>query len=105
MSRKRVALLLNAFVLPGLGQLYLGRKLKGIIILLLTNLLLLLALFLLLKAATPLIAAQMTSGRLNPGELMSGLESLAGYGRSLLAAFAVVWGYALFDSYRSSPDA
>lgn len=29
MNRKRTALLLSALVLPGLGQLYLGRKVTG----------------------------------------------------------------------------
>ena len=98
-------MLLNALVLPGLGQLYLGSKLKGIVIILLVNLFLLLALFMLLKAASPLIAAQMVSGRISPDELLSGLESIAGYGRSLLAAFILVWGYALFDivTHRNEP--
>lgn len=99
MNRKTRALLLNAFILPGVGQLYLGRKLKGIVMILLLNLLLLLALFVLLKAASPAIAAQMMSGRISPDELLSGLESVAGYGRSLLAAFALLWGYGLCDIF------
>lgn len=105
MNRRTRALLLNAFILPGAGQLYMGSKLKGIAIILLVNLLLLLALFVLLKAASPLIAAQMTSGRISPDELLSGLENVAGYGRALLAAFVLLWGYALLDIYRSSSEA
>ena len=41
MNRRRTALLLNGLVLPGLGQLYLGRKTIGIAIIMLVNLLLL----------------------------------------------------------------
>jgi len=105
MNRKARALLLNAFILPGLGQLYLGRKIKGIVIILLVNLLLLLALFVLFKAASPMIAARMTSGRISPDELLSGLESVAGYGRSLLAALLLLWGYGLFDLFSTPPEA
>jgi predicted RND superfamily exporter protein len=105
MNRKTRALLLNAFVLPGLGQLYLDRKLKGIVIILLVNLLLLLALFVLLKAASPMIAAQMASGRISPEELLSGLESVAVHGRPLLAAFVLLWGYGLFDIFTTPPEA
>ena len=100
MSRKVRALLLNAFVLPGLGQLYLGRKVIGIAILLLVNFLLLLALFVVLKGASPLIAAQMTSGTLGSGDIIAALDSVAGYGRALLAAIVAVWVYALVDIIR-----
>lgn len=101
MSRTARALLLNAFVLPGLGQLYVGRKVAGIAILLLVNLLLLLALFVLLKGASPLIAAKMTSGSLASGDILAALDSVAGYGRALLFAFVLVWGFALVDLLRN----
>jgi len=100
MSRKMRALLLNAFVLPGLGQLYLGRKVVGIALIMLVNLLLLLALFVVLKGASPLIAAKLTSGSLGSAETLSALDSVAGYGRALLAAIAAVWGFALVDIIR-----
>lgn len=100
MSRTVRALLLNAFVLPGLGQLYLGRKVAGIALILLVNLLLLLALFVVLKGASPLIAAKMTSGSLGSAEVLAALEGVSGYGRALLCAFVVVWGYALIDLFR-----
>jgi TM2 domain-containing membrane protein YozV len=43
------AALLSAFVFPGLGQLYKGRRLKGGILLILVNILLLVALALVLR--------------------------------------------------------
>jgi len=45
MKRPLIALALSAFVLPGLGQLYLGRKIKGGILLVAVNLLLLASFF------------------------------------------------------------
>ena len=62
MKCKIKAILLNALVLPGLGQLYLGRKIMGVSLIMLINLLLLMALFVGLKGASPLIAAKMISG-------------------------------------------
>jgi TM2 domain-containing membrane protein YozV len=82
MNRKRTALLLNALVLPGLGQLYLGRKAIGIAIILLVNLLLLLGLFVLLKGLAPVIAAQAVS---------------SGFGKALLGGFALLWLASLID--------
>jgi hypothetical protein len=99
MSRKVWALLLNAFVLPGLGQIYLGRKAAGITLILLVNLLLFLALFVLFKGASPLIASRMTSGSLGSGDILAALDSVAGYGRALLTAIALVWIYAIADIF------
>ena len=103
MNRRTIALLLNAFLLPGLGQLYLGRKVVGIVILLVANLFLLLGLFLLLKGAAPLIAAQMATGKIDPAEVLAAIDSVAGYGRALLFAFVLLWGYALVDLLKNGP--
>ena len=62
MKKKLTALLLSALVLPGLGQLYLGRKIAGGIILVLVNLVLLLALFVLLRGLSPVIASRIAGG-------------------------------------------
>jgi len=97
MNRKRTALLLSALVLPGLGQLYLGRKAIGIAIILLVNLLLLLALFVMLKALAPVIAAQAVSGNVNVEEIYSSLQGSTGFGRALLAGFAVAWILSVVD--------
>lgn len=105
MKRKWIALLLTALVLPGLGQLYLGRKVKGIILLLLVNLLMLLALFVLLKGLSPVIAAKIASGTVGTGEVLAGLQGVSGFGRALLAAFGVVWGYSVIDILKSGDEA
>ena len=103
MNRKTIALLLNAFLLPGLGQIYLGRKVAGIVILMLANLFLLLGLFVLLKGASPVIATQMATGKIDPAEVLAAIDSVAGSGRALLFAFVLLWGYALVDVIKNGP--
>lgn len=105
MNRKRTALLLNALVLPGLGQLYLGRKAIGIAVIMLVNLLLLLALFVLLKGLAPAIAAQAVSGKVSAEEIHAALLGSAGFGKALLAGFALLWACALADIMRHRDDA
>jgi hypothetical protein len=97
MKRKWIALLLSALVLPGLGQIYLGRKVKGIAILLIVNLLMLLALFVLLKGLNPAIATRIASGTVSTGEVLAGLQVVSGFGKALLAAFGLVWGFSVVD--------
>jgi hypothetical protein len=89
--------MLSALVLPGLGQLYLGRKGRGIILILLVNLLLLLSVFVLLKGLSPVIASRMISGTIGSREILSSLQEATGFGRALLAGFALLWVYSVAD--------
>jgi len=102
MKRKMTALLLSALVLPGLGQLYLGRKAVGGSIIVIVNLVLILALFVVLRGLSPLIAAQIAGGAISitPSEVMKGLEGETGFGKAVLAAFFVVWTFSLVDILR-----
>jgi hypothetical protein len=105
MKRKQIALLLSALVLPGLGHLYLGRRTRGIVIILVINLLMLLALFVLFTGLAPVIAARFASGApLTPDEVLAGLRGASGLGRGLLALFALVWGWAIIDCARTPDD-
>jgi hypothetical protein len=104
MNRKRTALLLNALVLPGLGQLYLGRKVTGTAIIMLVNLLLLLALFVLMKGLAPVIAARAVSGSLGAQEVHAALHGVAGFGKALLAGFALLWAFSIIDAARFRKD-
>lgn len=104
MTRKTKALLMNAFLIPGAGQLYLGRKLSGMILILIIHLFMLLAVTIIMKGAAPAIAEQISTGSLNNALLMSGMQQVAGYGRSLIAAFLLTWGYALVDIARTKTD-
>lgn len=104
MSRKSTALLLTALVVPGLGHLYLGRKAAGIAIILLVNLLLLCGLFVLLKGLAPVIAAQAVPGAISAAEVQAALGGVTGFGKGLLAGFALLWGFAIIDISRFRED-
>lgn len=102
MNKKLTALLLSALVLPGLGQLYLGRKMVGGIIVVLVNLLLILALFVLLRALSPVIASRIAGGAISitPSEVMQALDGATGFGKGVLAAFFAVWAFSVVDILR-----
>jgi TM2 domain-containing membrane protein YozV len=102
MTRKQTALLLSALVLPGLGQLYLGRKVAGVAIIMVLNLLLLLALFVVLKGLGPVIAARaaISTVTVSPDEVVAALKGVSGFGKGLLAAFALVWTFSVADLLR-----
>ena len=105
MKRKTKAILMNILILPGLGQIYLGRRVIGLALIMVVNLLLLLALFMLLKGASPLIAAKVTSGGISTTEIVTALDSVAGFGKGLLASLVAVWVFALADLVRNSDEA
>lgn len=102
MNRKIKALLLSAFVLPGLGQLYLGRKTVGGILLVLINLLLLMALFVLLKGLSPVIASQIAGDAvsISSADVIKALEGATGFGKAVLASFLIVWTFSIVDIIR-----
>lgn len=97
MKRKLLALLLNAFVLPGAGQLYLGSKIKGVVLIMAVNLLLLCALFFVLKVMSPVIAAQISGAPLTTSQILEGVQPYSFWAKLLLAGFFGVWGYGLVD--------
>lgn len=102
MKRKMTALLLSGLVLPGLGQLYLGRKAVGGILVVIVNLILLLALFVLLRGLSPVIASQIAGGAISisPSEVLKSLEGASGFGKVVLVAFFLVWAFSLADILR-----
>jgi len=92
------AALLSAFVLPGLGQLYKGDRVKGVIIIVLVNIFLLLALVLVLREMAPLILAAKMSGEIDAGKVLKHLQAAGPTARLLLAAFCGLWLYGLIDA-------
>jgi TM2 domain-containing membrane protein YozV len=106
MNKKVTALLLSALVLPGLGQLYLGRKMVGGILIVLVNLVLLLALFVLLRGLSPVIAAQIAGGAITitPSEVITALDGAAGFGKVVLIAFCAVWLFSVADILKPRPE-
>lgn len=99
MKRPLVALLLSALILPGLGQLYLGRRHKAIALIMAVNLLLLVSFFFVMKAASPLIGAHLTGTPLTAALILEKLQPYASWAKLLLAAFFALWGFALVDLF------
>lgn len=103
MNKKIKALLLSALVLPGLGQLYLGRKVTGGIIIVLVNFVLLLGLFVMLRALSPVIANQIAGGAISitPSEVMKSLDGATVFGKAVLGSFVLLWTFSIVDVIRS----
>jgi len=103
MHKNFKAVLLSALVLPGLGQLYKGEKLKGGICLILVNIFLLAALFLVMKGMGSFLLTAKISGT---GEALKVLESikqespLVGW---LLSGFVLLWFAAIIDAAVAKP--
>lgn len=96
------AFLLSAFVLPGLGQLYKGDRLKGIVLIILVNIFLLTSLFLVLQGIGPLIASSYLSTPPETARLVEQLQGQSPAARWLLGAFVAVWIYAAVDAALST---
>lgn len=96
------ALLLSAFVLPGIGQLYKGEKIKGAIFLVLVNIFLLASLFIVLKKMGSFLVTARISG---PQEALNLLDTITKSSPEigwLLAGFTLLWGIAVVDA--AKPD-
>lgn len=92
------AALLSAFLLPGIGQLYKGEKVKGAVFLALVNIFLLAALFIVMKKMGSFLVTARVSG---PQEALKLLDSITGSSPEigwLLAGFTVLWGIAVVDA-------
>src|SRR5512142_2819269 len=91
-------MLLSAFLLPGIGQLYKGEKIKGAIFLVLVNIFLLASLFIVLKKMGNFLLTARLSG---PQEALKLLDSITASSPEigwLLAGFALLWGVAVVDA-------
>ena len=103
MHRNIKAVLLSALVLPGMGQLYKGEKIKGGIFLVLVNIFLLAALFLVMKGMGNFLLTAKISGT---GEALKVLETikrdspLVGW---LLTGFVFLWFASIVDAALSKP--
>jgi TM2 domain-containing membrane protein YozV len=92
------AALLSALVLPGLGQLYKGERIKGVLLIVIVNIFIMVALYMLIRNVAPLIVASQMNGVLDTRLI---LERLHGGGpaiRLLLAAFCGLWMFSWIDA-------
>lgn len=92
------AALLSAFVLPGLGQLYKGARIKGGIMIALVNFFLLAALFLVMQGMGELLVTARLSGMAAAERVVDGLRGKGPAVRILLASFSVFWAYGVVDA-------
>jgi hypothetical protein len=97
MNKRIKCVALSAFVLPGLGQLCHGRRLKGGLMILLDNVFILGALFIALRSAGKLMLAGRT-GQLDPEKVLAGIQTDAPYVRWMLGAFLLLWVYGVVDA-------
>lgn len=101
------ALLLSAFVLPGIGQLYKGEKVKGAIFLSLINIFLLAALFIVLRKMGSFLVTARISGPQEALDLLDRITKSSPEIGWLLAGFSLLWGAAVVDAarpVRQKPD-
>lgn len=92
------AMLLSALVLPGIGQLYKGEKVKGVVFLVLVNIFLLASLFIVLRKMGSFLLTARISG---PQEALNLLDSITKSSPEigwLLSGFALLWGIAVVDA-------
>ncbi len=92
------AALLSGLVLPGLGQLYKGCKLKGIVMISLVNVFILIALAYVLKGAGRIFIATGAAGKPDIARILTDLQRETPEARWLLAAFFIVWAYGIVDA-------
>jgi hypothetical protein len=97
MNKKIKSVALSALVLPGLGQLYLGRRVKGGVMILLDNLFILAGLFIGLRSAGKLMLASKV-GTVDPEQVLAGIKADNPYATWVLGGFLVLWVYGVVDA-------
>lgn len=97
MNRKLKGILLSALVLPGLGQLFLGHKVKGGVMILLDNVFILGALFTTLRAMGKFLLAGRGQAP-DTERLLQLVQQDSPYARWLLGGFLLVWAYGVVDA-------
>lgn len=98
------AAVLSAFVLPGLGQIVNGKKLKGFLLISLVNVFILVALAFVLKGMGQYLVVMKTGGAVDVVTIMEQIRQAGGSGpRWLLAGFFGIWVYAVADALVDRP--
>jgi TM2 domain-containing membrane protein YozV len=92
------AALLSALVLPGLGQLYKGERIKGVLLIVIVNIFIMVALYMLIRNMAPLIVASQMNGALDTKLILERLNGGGPAVRLLLAAFCGLWMYSWIDA-------
>lgn len=104
MPKKLIALLLSALILPGFGQIYLGHRKKGALLLVLVNIFLIAAIFLILPGIGKLLVTAKVGQTAGASLIGAWLHEHGKIGKGLLAGFMAIWGYAIIDILISPPE-
>lgn len=105
MKHNLKAALLSAFVLPGLGQLKKGQKIKGGIILLLVNLFILVSLAVVASAFAKVYAASLGKSREIGISIITEVGKGAPGAKWLLGFFICLWVFSVTDALVSRAPA
>ncbi|HZV82301.1 MAG TPA: hypothetical protein VFF53_09045 [Geobacteraceae bacterium] len=97
------AALLSAFVLPGMGQLYKGDKVKGGVILVFVNIFLLAALFVVMKGMGSFLLTAKISGITEALKVLETVKQNSPHISWLMTGFIVLWFAAIVDAALARP--
>lgn len=97
MGNRMKCIALSALVLPGLGQLYRGSRVKGGVMILLDNIFILGALFVALRSAGKVMLAGHAK-TLDAEQVLAAIQADAPYAKWLLGGFMVLWAYGVVDA-------
>ncbi len=97
MGNRMKCIALSALVLPGLGQLYRGSRVKGGVMILLDNIFILGALFVALRSAGKVMLAGHAKA-LDAEQVLAAIQADAPYAKWLLGGFMVLWAYGVVDA-------
>jgi len=104
MNKNVKAALLSAFILPGVGQIYLGRRVKGGVLILMVTVLLLIFIVLVLIGMQDLFQAYSVSGGADIAVFEGRLRRWAPAALTLGVALFLVWGYGIVDAFRGNGE-
>lgn len=98
------AAVLSALVLPGVGQIVNGKKLKGFLLISIVNVFILVALVFVLKGMGQLVATIKAGEPVDAVTVLEQVRQSSGNGpRWLLAGFLGIWLYAVVDALVDRP--
>jgi len=93
------AMFLSALVFPGMGQLYKGERVKGMILFIVVNILLLVAFFLIMRQLLPLVLSAQASSPTDVAKTLIALLCAPGSPFLLLmASLGGFWFYGVIDA-------
>lgn len=103
MQKAFKAVILSAFVLPGMGQLYKGQKVKGAIFLVLVNVFFLAAVAVVLRKMGSFLLTARINGVTDAMRTLEEIRQNSPEIGWLLSGLAILWGAAVIDAAVSKP--